>query len=374
MLVGKMSYNKKNIKINIMKDMRSIKIIPLLFIIALFGMVSCQNDPITFDDYTNPLTGTKLTACYFPYQSPARTLILGKYDVGLNTNDNNHIFEIGAIMSGVQANTKERKVYFQVDNTLLDSVKNVTALPVSYYTIQTASPAIIPAGSTKAIITIHLEDAFFNDPKSFAPTQNTNYVVPLRIISVEGLDTILVGKLASGITLPIRGRAANWSIQPKDFTLFGIKFINKYHGNYLRRGVDSLSTLVGGVYTYNSKVLYHNPYVERDEVTKLTTSAKDSVTFSNAIRRAVGGNPGTKSMKLSFDANGNCVVVDVATKLAIGTGTFKDNGDMWGGKSQDVIYLNYSYIDIANSQKHVVRDTMVIRDRAIVFETFTIVN
>ncbi len=350
-----------------MRQMKNIKFIPMLFIIALLGMVSCQNDPITFDDY-------ETTACYFPYQSPARTLILGKYDVGFNTNDNNHIFEIGAIMSGVQANTKDRKIYFQVDNTLLDSVKNVKALPPAYYTIQTASPAIIKAGSTKAVISIHLEDAFFDDPKTVAPTQSTNYVIPVRIISVEGLDTILVGKLASGITLPIRARAANWSVLPKDYTLFGIKFINKYHGNYLRRGVDSLSTFVSGNYSFNSKVNYHNQFVERDEVTKLTTLAKDSITLSNTIRRAVGGNAGTLNLKLGFDANGNCAVINTATKLQIGSGTFKDNGDMWGAKAQDVIYLNYSYIDAVNNQKHNVRDTMVIRDRAVVFETFTIVN
>lgn len=362
-----MSYNKKNIKINIMKDMRSIKIMPLLFMIALFGMVSCQNDPIKFDDYGK-------TACYFPYQNPARTLILGKYDVGFNTNDNNHIFEIGAVMTGVQSNTKERKVYFEVDATLLNGVTNVTALPAAYYTIQTASPAIIPVGSTKAIITIHLEDAFFNDPKSVAATQSTNYVVPLRITSVEGLDTILVGTSVVGITTPRKAVLADWTIQPMDFTLFGIKFINKYHGNYLRRGVDILDTTAVGVPYTQTSVIYHKPYVERDEVTMLTTSAKDSVTLSNTMRRTKGANAGTINLKLAFDANGNCVVKNAATNLPIGTGSFKDNGDMWGGKAQDVIYLNYSYTDIAHKQIHTVRDTMVIRDRAVVFETFKIGN
>ena len=365
MQVGKMAYMNK-IK-NMMKDMRNIKIMPLLFIITLLGMVSCKNDPITFPDYGK-------IACYFPYQSPARTLILGKYDVGINTNDNNHIFQIGTEMTGVYSNTKDRKVYFKVDTTLLVGVKNVTALPAAYYTIQTASPAIIHAGSTNAIITIHLNDAFFNDPKSIAPSQNTNYVVPVLITSVEGIDSVLVGKPAIGITSPRRAVATDWSIQPMNFTLFGIKFINKYHGNYLRRGVDSLSNLVGGVYTYNSFVAYHAPYVEKDEVTKLTTSAIDSVTLSNTIRRAVGGNQGPINMKLGFDANGNCVVINTATKLSIGSGKFKDNGDIWGGKQQDVLYLNYSYIDAVNNQKHIVRDTLVIRDRAIVFETFKIVN
>lgn len=345
--------------------MRNIKLL-LLFLIVVFGIMSCQNDPITFSDYGK-------TSCYFPYQTPARTLILGKYDVGFNTNDNNHIFEIGALMTGVQANTKARKVYFAVDTTLLSGVKNVLALPAAYYTIQTASPAIIPVGDTKAIISIQLNDAFFDDPKSIAPTQNTNYVVPVRITSVEGLDTILVGTPAVGIISPKRGIAANWSILPKDYTLFGIKYINKYHGNYLRRGVDSLSTLVNGVYAYNSKVTYHQPYVERDEVAMLTTSAKDSVTLSNTIRRTTG-NAGTLSMTVGFDGLGNCKVVNKTTKLPIGIGTFKDNSDIWGGTPKDVIYLNYSYIDAVNNQKHVVRDTMVIRDRAIVFETFTIVN
>ena len=367
MQAGDISFRNTIKKLNIMRDTKNIKTYPVLLLISLLGMVSCKNDAITFPDYGK-------TACYFPYQNPARTLILGKYDVGINTNDNNHNFEIGAEMTGVYTNTKDRKVYFKVAESLLNGVTNVTALPTAYYSIQTASPAIIPAGSTKAIISIHLNDAFFNDPKSIAPTQNTNFVVPVVISSVEGLDSILVGKPVSGLVSPRMAVSTDWSEQPKNFTLFGIKFINKYHGNYLRRGVDSLSTLIGGVYTYNSLVAYHAPYVERDEVTMLTTSAKDSVTLSNTIRRAVGGNPGTLNMKLGFNASGNCVVINAATKLPIGTGTFKDNGDMWGGKAQDVIYLRYSYIDAVNNQKHTVRDTLVVRDRAIVFETFKIVN
>jgi len=90
------------------------------------------------------------------------TLIQGKYDLGLNENDNNGRFEIGVIMSGVYNNTKDRRVHFEVapgliDVNQLDGVNslNVQVLPPAYYTIEQSSPVTIPSGSTKGRIPVH---------------------------------------------------------------------------------------------------------------------------------------------------------------------------------------------------------------------------
>lgn len=52
--------------------------------------------------------------------------------------------------------------------------------------------------------------------------------------------------------------------------------------------------------------------------------------------------------------------------------TFMEEADEWGGKARDVLYLDYSYTDAANNEVHAVKDTLVIRDRAVVFEEFSI--
>jgi hypothetical protein len=49
-----------------------------------------------------------------------------------------------------------------------------------------------------------------------------------------------------------------------------------------------------------------------------------------------------------------------------------ENGDSWGGKDRDVIILDYIYVDAINNETHEVKDTLVVRNRNVVFEEFTI--
>jgi hypothetical protein len=338
--------------------MKKINITAILFFIGIVAMVSCENAAIEFDDFGK-------TVCYFPYQTPARTLILGKYDQGFNENDNNHQFEIGVTMTGVYENKSDRKVYFKLDQTLLSTVKNVLPLPANYYTIETVSPVIIPKGDIKGRIMVKLTDAFFNDSKAIAALNSTNYAIPLVISSVEGLDSIYSGKPA--VANPNRVKSADWVIAPKDYTLFGIKYINKFHGNYLRRGADKLTNASN---VEVGTTIYRNQYVERNELVKASSFDLTSVTLPNTIRRFGSANGGTINLKLVFAADGSCSVINMLDSKPIGTGVFKENGDKWGGIPQDAIYLNYAYTDLVLNEKHQVNDTLVIRDRGVVFETF----
>lgn len=82
--------------------------IKLIVLIALvFSLMACENQEITKDDFGS-------TSVYFPYQTPVRTLVLGKYDLGFNDNDNNGRFEIGVVMSGVFENNRDRRVFFEI--------------------------------------------------------------------------------------------------------------------------------------------------------------------------------------------------------------------------------------------------------------------
>ncbi len=328
---------------------------------VVLGIVACENQDKEFDDF-----GT--TSVYFPFQTPARTLILGNYDLGDNDNDNMHRFEIGVTMAGVYTNREDRKVHYKVAPELLSGIENVKALPASYYTIETASPVTIPAGSIKGRIAVQLSEQFFNDTLSFAGLNQVHYAIPLLITDVEKLDTLLVGKPA--VSNPSRTKAEDWEITPKDYTLYGIKFMNKYQAIYLRRGVDKMTNAANETVS-NS---YHAEYVEKDELVPLTTTGKNRVELSNLVRRGEASSPGNVNIELVFNDDGNCTIVsfgDDAYNVS-GSGKFVENGDTWGGKERDVIYLDYSYTDAANNETHAVKDTLAVRDRNVVFEEFTI--
>ena len=332
----------------------------IVLLISALIAVSCSNADPEFEDF-------ETTTAYFPYQTPARTLILGKYDQGFNETDNDHNFEITALMTGVRSNGEDRNIYFEVDNSLLNNVANVQALPAAYYTLEKISPVVIASGDTKARIKVQLHDAFFNDPLSFGAVNTTNYVIPLRIIKADNIDKVLSG--SSLLPNPDRLNPGQWDVLPKDYTLFGIKFMNKFHGNYLRRGLDMITAPTS---TVGRK--YHGEFVEQDEVLLLQTSGLNKVSLTNLIGRGTQSSPGNVAMELSFNADGTCAISSFKndTHGITGTGKYVENGDAWGGKSRDVIYLNYTYSDATFAETHVVKDTLVIRDRTAIFEQFTV--
>lgn len=348
------------LKMNKMQDMKTKLII--LLAVAL-GFMACENQDIEFDDF-----GT--TAAYFPFQTPARSLILGKYDLGNNENDNNHRFEIGVTMAGVYENTTDRQVHFELDNSLLSEVENVETLPSSYYTIETESPVTIPSGDLKGRIKVQLTEQFFDDSLSFAPVNEVNYVIPLKITDSENLDSILRGEPVFGLENPSPVRADDWEVVPKDYTLFGIKFINKYHGMYLRRGVDEMTNSA----SETVRSVYRNQYVERDELVMVTTTGRNSVELSNLVRRGEESSPGDVNFELFFDDSDNCTIQSLEGDPynVSGSGEFVENGGYWGGEEHDALFLDYNYTDAANNEDHHVQDTLVIRNRNVVFEEFSL--
>ncbi len=325
----------------------------------VLGITACENQEIVYPNY-------ETTAGYFPYQTPIRTLILGNYDQGTNENDNNQRFEIGMTMAGVYENNQARTVHFEIDNSLLDNVANVQTLPGEYYTTEVQSPLTIPSGTMKGVIPIQLTSGFFDDPLSYG--EGVNYVIPVRITELENLDTLLMGE--SVVANPDRANPAHWNALPRDYTLYGIKYINPYHGSYLRRGIDVMTDAAGN----EVENVYISEYVVRDEVVPVNTSGRRSVTLENIVRRGDGDSPGELMMELSFSSENTCTIssaTDDPYQIG-GSGQFVEGGDEWGGKPRDVIYLDYDYTDVANSETHSVQDTLVIRDRAVVFEEFTV--
>jgi len=379
------------------KTALDMKIKFLIILAMAFSFTACENQDNDFDDFGS-------TSVYFPFQTPVRTLIQGKYNLGSNENDNNSRFEIGVIMSGVYENTTDRRVHFELASDLIDpnaltgiDSVNVQVLPSSYYTIEQSSPVTIPAGSTNGRIPIQLEDAFFDDPLAFAEFGDVHYVIPLRITDFEALDSLLTG--IPIVDNPIKIRPEDWNPEPKDYTLFGVKFFNKYHGSYLRRGEDKVvgtskkftnATGVTETTDIDDSTVYRAEFVVQDEVTPVSTAGRNKVISTNLVRRAGIPSNSTVSLELSIDDNGGVTITNADEDSSItitGTGTFVEEGDEWGGEKRDVIYLEYQYQDIEVVEEkvfgqvvasttvdlmHTVNDTLVIRDRDVKFEEFVV--
>lgn len=305
--------------------------------ILLLLLAAC-NKSVTFPDY-------EYQTVYFAYQYPVRTITFGE-DVFSTELDNQRKCKIMATTGGVYYSKKDLSIGISVDNSLLGSgllfgagKDEILPMPAKYYSLA-ANKIIIPKGSLAGGVEVQLTDAFFDDPKAIKNT----YVIPLRITNKSGADSILSGK---------------------DFILYAVKYVNTWHGNYLRRGKD---VVTGSV---NQTILRHQPYVEQDEVNKLTTRSVKELEFPVVYKDKDGVNI-NGTLLLTFDNNGKCTVsAATANFTATGTGAFVKRGEKnsWGSKDRDALYLNYEVtlpgIQVATS------DTLVMRDRTVTMETFT---
>ncbi len=334
----------------------------VLFIsfILLSVLTACNKD-WEFPDY-------KYTTVYFPYQSPVRTLVLGE-DLIDNTLDNQHKFMIMATMGGVYKNKKDITLTLSVDNSLTQKLKfnsatgdDVIAMPANYYTLPQDMKITIPAGKVMGGIEVQLTDAFFADPRAI----KNSYVIPMKILSVTNADSVLRG--TSTKTSPDPRQAGDWGVAPKDFVLYAVKYVNPYHGAYLRRGIDEVKGKNGNT-SLDTTVVYRNAFVEKDEVVSMFTRSltQDSISL-NAKNR--GNINAPFQLFLSFDNSGKCTVSAPAsaTYTVSGNGQFVKKGDMWGNEKRDVLYLKYQ-VDFGTTT-HSLTDTLVLRDRGVKFETF----
>jgi hypothetical protein len=357
-----MIINKKNIKLQTMKKSKYLR---LFVAFSLILLISCQNQPWSFPDY-------EYTTTYFPFQSPLRTLILGDYNVSDNTNDNNLKFNIGVRVGGMYDNTKDWSVNYELDPNLVKKLFNVTndtmkILPSTYYSLSPAATITVPKGSFVGNVEVQLSESFLDDPLSYKGV----YVIPLRITG-STTDSILMGKVKSTVSIDTADMRipTQWDIAPIHYTLYGIKFINAYHGVYLRRGMDSIRDNTTGALKL-PVVKYHQADVVQDELCYMKTVGRNKVEVTGSSRAA----PLSVKMLFDFASDGTCTIVQSpgAAYTVTGTGVFVKDGDAWGNKSRNVIRTSYQVVDLAKNEKHYVKDTIVVRDRDVKFETFSIV-
>jgi hypothetical protein len=328
-----------------------------LILTLAIGLFSCENFDIDHPDFD-------YTSGFFPYQFPVRTLVLGDY-IYDNANDNAHKFVISVAMGGVYENTSDREFEFEVDNNLCNNIlfksggDQVIALPDNYYTLSSTNKIVIPKGKTNGGIEVQLTDAFFADPLAIKNT----YVVPLRLKSSADVDSILVGKSPNPQADP--RIASQWTIAPKNFTMFAVKFINEYHGTYFHYGVNKVKDAAGAEVEATT---YSAPYVENNSTAKLVTTGRNQVSLSTNFRSKIMA--GTYNMVLNFTGNTCTITAPEGSAYTItGSGEFKSKQYSWGNKERDGIVLKYTVSGTTNSYE--ADEVLVIRDRAVVMETYS---
>ncbi len=333
-----------------------IRITSVLLVVTL--MVSCYNQDWEFPN-------NDFTTIFFPYQYPVRTLILGDY-VFDNSNDNNLRFQISATLGGIYENKKDIVIEYVVDESLTDDLylgaTKILPLPSSYYSLSNSSQIVIPRGKYHGTLDVQLTEAFFDDPAAVGPS-GTTYVIPLRMISTSS-DSLHSGETTEAD--PDRRVLSDWVSVPKDFTLFGVNYVNEFHGNYLARGRSEVSE-DGLVIETN---IYRNQYVERDQVVSVRTSARHTVLYGNRVVRDNTSSPGNFEMLITFDSEGNGTIEASADSpfSVTGTAKFSENTESWGGKPRHAIYLDYQVDD--GTFMHAAKDTLVFRDKGVSFQEY----
>ncbi|WP_207533974.1 DUF5627 domain-containing protein [Desertivirga arenae] len=331
--------------------MKKVKIFTGL-VAALITATGClKNKDIDHPDFD-------YQAVYFAYQYPVRTVVLGEDLFVDNTLDNERKVEIKATVGGTRDNKKDIAINFVVDNSLLNNLNfstggSIKPLPANYYSLA-SNQITIPKGSLLGGVQVQLTDAFFADPDAIRNT----YALPIRMTGVQTRDSILAGK---------------------NFVYYALKFVNQWHGNYLRRGID---VMTNGATTRN--VRRHADYVERDEVNLLNTKGLSQLDFPVVFKDAQGNNFSC-TLLLTFDNAGKCTITTNTAKFtATGTGAFVKKGEKksWGNIDRDALYLDYQVaytgVNVGSGSSATTitgsvatKDTLVMRDRAVKFEVFT---
>lgn len=329
----------------------------VIMLLMVTGLIACDNFDIDHPDFDH-------TAGFFPYQYPVRTLVLGDY-IYDNENDNAHKFVISVAMGGVYENEKDRNFQIAVDNSLCDNIlfdtdgDPILPMPDDYYSLSSADNITIPAGKLNGGVEVQLTEAFFEDPMAI----KLGYVVPIRLLGSADVDSVLVGSTTNS-NADVRV-ASQWTVAPKNFTMFAVKYINEFHGTYFHYGTSKVKDAAG---VEVESTTYSEKYVENNGTAKMVTTARKQVALSLNLNSEIM--TGSIDMLLAFDGD-NCTVsaAEGSDYTISGTGEFKSNAYSWGNKDRNGIVLNYTVSDGENTYE--ASDVFVIRDRGVVMEVYS---
>ena len=305
---------------------------------ALLLLTSC------YDDYVRDY---EIQSVGFANQTDVRSFIVGE-SMEIST---------GVGLGGVITNNEDRKVYFEVDNSLvndatLSSFKNhtwsyiselygnvnaISPLPADEYTLTPeggrAGEVIIRKGDHLGRIAIKVdEDTFIADEGRLYP----EFVIPLRITGVDG-----------GLTL----------MESKTTTVIGVRYENMLFGDWWHGGEMSVTDPQGNVL---ENITYYTSAPQADNlVWTLTTVSPHSLT-ANAVGNALNGVEAQMKLTLNDDNTVTVEPVNGATYQVEpdGESTYNDARLLQERK----IFLNYKYVNGDGNTCHA-KDTLTFRNR-----------
>jgi hypothetical protein len=264
--------------------------------------------------------------------------------------------------------TLTNKVYIYASPQIYTKDTKIIPLPASYYTLTPVKTVTFPSGSFNGLIRVQLTDAFFNDTIALTG----RYVIPLKITAASA-DSILQGSAAITGADPRITSQWNPNMSPKDWVMYGINYVNPYHGTWLHRGKDVTKSTKTGK---DTTIIFRALYVEKDATIKLTSTGRKKV-----ITNSLGNKTGTNysillTMTIDKGTPGDITISKstTSTYVVTGTGHYQDiatSVEEWTGLKWQSMYLDYSYND--GTYSHQIKDTLVFRDRGIKFTMNSIV-
>ncbi len=318
-------------------------------LIALTTLSGClKNADITHPDYI-------YQTVYFASQNPIRTVVLGEDRNIDNTLDKQRKVEIKATLGGTRENKNNVVISYDVEPSLLTNRyfaanygnAKIMPLPSNYYTLASDKITISP-GNIMGGVQVQLTDAFFNDPLAITNT----YALPLKMTGVQNADSIL---------------------STKDYVIYALKFVNPWHGEYLRSGKDSY--VYPDAATRNVARSYGINYATAPR-SVLTTRSLSEITYPVTLVNSTNSNVNI-SLILKFGNDGKCTISSgTAGYTASGTGSFISGGakNHWGNVDRDALYLSYQVSNPSTTSSVISNvtstDTLVLRDRAVKPEYF----
>ena len=136
--------------------------------------------------------------------------------------------------------------------------------------------------------------------------------------------------------------------------------------------MDQITRSDGSVNTF----IRHNQYVENDELVKIVSSSLTTATLSLTINDNSGITV-PYDLILTFADDGTCVVSSNSDAYEItGTGKFVLKGEKksMGGYDRNALYLDYNVKFKNLNLEYATKDTLVVRDRGVSPEYFTVVK
>lgn len=291
--------------------------------LVLLGLASCSSGDQDFPDFD-------YQTVYFAKQYPVRTIELGNDDYVDLTLDNQHKVNIKATMGGGYTNRRDITVNIAVDPTLCNGLKfkggsDIQVMPESYYKLA-SNQIIIPAGQISAGVEVEFTDAFFADAKALT----NHYVIPVRMVSAEGVDSIL---------------------SDKNYVLYAVKYINRYQAKY--------------VYANNT-----------NEVLSVTSAGLNTATVVYGAKDSQGRKHDCQ-LKLNFAADGNCTITTDTEGFTVqGSGKFveADESQLLGARHPDTMYLKFTVTNATLGINASEDYTLLCQTRGVAPETFEVVN